>query len=271
MNARILVGFSLLLCALSASSVQDQHAAAREEVNQGVKAYKAANYDEAIQHFENAVRLEPELKIGRLYLATAYAQQYVPGVETSENLDLATKAINQYNQVLRVDPLNVTSAKGIAYLHLQMKRFDEAKAAYRKAIDMDPNDPEMYYSVGVVDWSMAYQEIMSEKSRNNLKQEDSMIRLPACKDLRAAQLANIEDGIAMLARAIELRKNYDDAMVYTNLLYRLRADLQCNDPASYSADIKKANDWADLAMAARQAKAKQQESQQQKPGDTPPN
>lgn len=265
MNVRILLSVSLLLCAISASGLQDQHAAARDELNQGVKAYRAANYDEAIRHFENVVRMDPELRVGRLYLATAYAQQYVPGVESQENLDLATKAIDQYNQVLHMDPLSTTAAKGIAYLHLQLKRFDEAKADYKKAIAMEPNDSELYYSVGVVDWSMAYKEIMSVKSRNNLQPEDSMIQLPACKQLRDAQMVNIEDGIAMLTRAIELRKDYDDAMVYTNLLYRLRADIQCGDATAYAADIKKANEWADQAMAARVRKMKKNEESQKKP------
>ena len=43
---------------------------------------------------------------------------------------------------------NVNSVKGIAYLYLQMKKFDDAKNYYRKATELDPNDPEPYYSVG---------------------------------------------------------------------------------------------------------------------------
>lgn len=246
----------ILLNVLPSFTQQDRSQAAREELNQGVKAYRAANYDEAIRHFENAVRMDPELKVGRLYLATAYAQEYVPGVETPENLDLATKAIDQYNQVLRLDPLSMSALKGIAFLNLQLKHFDEARQSYKKAIQADPNDPETYYSVGVIDWSVAYRDITTEKTKQKLQPEDAMIQLPACKDLRAAQLANIEEGLAMLARAIEMRKDYDDAMVYTNLLYHLRADIQCGDAAAFAADIKKANDWADQAMAARKARAK---------------
>jgi tetratricopeptide (TPR) repeat protein len=246
----------ILLNVLPSFTQQDRSQAAREELNQGVKAYRAANYDEAIRHFENAVRMDPELKVGRLYLATAYAQEYVPGVETPENLDLATKAIDQYNQVLRLDPLSMSALKGIAFLNLQLKHFDEARQSYKKAIQADPNDPETYYSVGVIDWSVAYRDITTEKTKQKLQPEDAVIQLPACKDLRAAQLANIEEGLAMLARAIEMRKDYDDAMVYTNLLYHLRADIQCGDAAAFAADIKKANDWADQAMAARKARAK---------------
>lgn len=168
---------------------------------------------------------------------------------------MATKAIDQYNQVLGMDPVNVTAVKGIAYLKMQLKRFDEARAEYKKAIEIDANDPEAYYSAGVIDWTMAYSEITPEKTKLNSKADNAMIRSPRCKDLRAAQMANIEDGIAMLARAMELRKDYDDAMVYTNLLFRLRADLECDDAAANKADITKSNQWTDQAMAARKRNA----------------
>ena len=37
---------------------------------------------QAIEHFKNAVNLDGDLKVAKMYLATAYAQQYVPGVDT---------------------------------------------------------------------------------------------------------------------------------------------------------------------------------------------
>ena len=59
-------------------------------------------------------------------------------------------------QVLQVDPRNINSIKGIAYLYLQMKKFDMAKDFYKKASNADPNDPEPYYSVAVIDWTQTY-------------------------------------------------------------------------------------------------------------------
>jgi hypothetical protein len=37
-----------------------------------------------------------------------------------------------------------------------MKKFEE-QDFYRKAIALDPNDPEPYYSVAVIDWTQSYQ------------------------------------------------------------------------------------------------------------------
>ena len=66
------------------------------------------------------------------------------------------------------------------------------------------------------------------------------------------------------------RSDYDDAMVYLNLLFRLRADLQCGNRAGHDSDIKKANDWADEAMAARKRKVDAPEKKQQGPVSAPP-
>ncbi|MGH9555156.1 MAG: hypothetical protein ACRD2Y_04965, partial [Terriglobales bacterium] len=54
---------------------------ARDRLNKGVQAYKAARYEDAIERFKEAVELDPSLKNAKLYLATAYAQQFIPGVE----------------------------------------------------------------------------------------------------------------------------------------------------------------------------------------------
>jgi len=77
---------------------------AYDELKLGVQAYKHSRFEEAIQHFEKCVALDPENERARLYLATAYAQQYIPGAEIPDNNRFAEQAIVQYTQVLQVDP-----------------------------------------------------------------------------------------------------------------------------------------------------------------------
>src|SRR5207302_8806857 len=147
---------------------------ARDQLNKGVQAYRLGSYEQAIEHFKNAVSLDNDLKVAKMYLATAYAQQYVPGVDTPENLRNAQLAIDQYKQVLAQDSKNVTSLKGIAFLYMQQKKFDEAREYYKKAIEADPNDPETYYSVGVIDWSATYKDAADLKGKEGLKVEDEL-------------------------------------------------------------------------------------------------
>src|SRR5260370_29991546 len=118
---------------------------ARDHLNKGVQAYKNSKFEQAIDHFQQAVALDPSLINARLYLATAFAQQYIPGADTADNNRFAEQALDQYKAVLERDPKNINSVKGIAFLDLQMKQFDKAKEFYRKATELDPNDPEPYY------------------------------------------------------------------------------------------------------------------------------
>src|SRR5438067_5180396 len=77
---------------------------ARDQLNKGVQAYKNAKYEEAINRFQSAVSLDPGLSVARLYLATAYAQQYIPGADTPDNNQMGTQAIEEYKKVLEANP-----------------------------------------------------------------------------------------------------------------------------------------------------------------------
>ena len=132
-SVRVLVGLVVLLTLLSAAGCTKLRA--RDQLNKGVQSYKNARYEEAINHFKQAVELDPSTdQRARLPGHGLYAQQYVPGADTEDNLRMANSAIEQYKKVLEADPKNINSVKGIAYLYLQMKKFDDAKTWYRKAI-----------------------------------------------------------------------------------------------------------------------------------------
>jgi tetratricopeptide (TPR) repeat protein len=258
---RILVVVAAGLAVLSATGCAKLKA--RDQLNKGVQSYKNARYEEAIDHFQHAVSLDPTLLNARLYLATAYAQQYIPGVTDPDNERMGQQAIDEYKSVLERDPKNVNSVKGIAYLYLQMKKFEEAKQYYRKATELDPNDPEPYYSVAVIDWTQSYQPRMEARAKLGLKPDEPLNgkdkeQRQVCSDLQEKAAPLIQDGMDDLNKALALRPDYDDAMAYMNLLYRERADLECNDPAARSADLKTADDWVDKTMATKKAKAEKQ-------------
>jgi tetratricopeptide (TPR) repeat protein len=236
---------------------------ARDQLNKGVASYKNARYEEAISHFQQAVTLDPSLLNARLYLATAYAQQYIPGVDAEDNNRLGQQAIDQYKAVLERDPKSINSVKGIAYIYLQMKKFEDAKTYYRKALEIDPNDPEPYYSVGVIDWTQTYQPRMEERAKLGMKPDEQLNpkdknQKATCAALKQKNAANIQEGIDALNKALQLRPDYDDAMAYMNLMYREKADVECDDLAMRAADLKTADEWVDKTMATKKAKAEKQ-------------
>ena len=139
-----------------------------------------------------------------------------------------------------------------------MKKFDEAKQFYRKATELDPNDPEPYYSVAVIDWTQSYQPRMEERAKLGLKPEEPLKDKKVCASLKQRNSQYIQDGIDDLNKALQLRPDYDDAMAYMNLLYREKADLECDNPAARAADLKIADEWVDKTMATKKARAEKQ-------------
>jgi len=270
--------FALGVVALAlSSSLGCDKLRARDQLNKGVEAYKNTHYEQAIDHFQQALNLDPGLLNARMYLATAFVSQYIPGVESPENIANANQAIEQYQKVLdsagTARDQRVNSAKGIAYLYLNMKKFDDAKKFYRMASDADPNDPEPYYSVGVIDWTACYAPRMEARAKLGLKPEENLNpkdkeQKKVCGELKEKNASSIKEGLDSLSKAIELRPDYDDAMAYLNLLYREKGDLECDDPAARAADLKTADEWVDKTMATKKIKAEKQPGAQ---GITMPN
>jgi tetratricopeptide (TPR) repeat protein len=243
---------------------------ARDQLNKGVNAYRNAKYEEAIDHFQQAVALDPGLVNGKLYLATALMQQYIPGVDSPDNIKLADQAIDQYQHVLDMNAprdQRLNAAKGIASLYYNMKKFEEAKKYNHLVSDIDPNDPDPYYSIGVIDWAECYQPRMEERAKLGLKPDENLNpknkdQKKVCEELKAKNTPSIQEGIENLNKAIQLRPDYDDAMAYLNLMYREKADVECDDLAQRQEDLKTADSWVDKTLATKKAKAEKQPGQQ---------
>lgn len=251
----------LLMAALGCGKLR-----ARDQLNKGVQAFKNARYEQAIEHFKNAVDLDPSLLTARLYLGTAYMQMYIPGAETPENNRNAQQSIDEFKKVLTSNPSvdqKLHAIKSIASLYYNMKDFGKSKDFYKQAIATDPKDPETYYMLGVINWADTYKTAAEIKSKVGLKVDDAFGKAKndqkACQDLRDLQLPKITEGISALDSALKVRPEYEDAMAYMNLLYRRKADVECGDPAARTADINIANQWSDKTLATRKMKAEKQQ------------
>ena len=243
---------------------------ARDQLNKGVQSYRSAQYEAAIEHFKNAVNLDPNLSVARLYLATAYAQQCVPGVDTPDNTRNCNQAIDEFKKQLDKNPGDLGSLKGIASLYFNMasgaskpedklKDLDDAKQYHEEVLKSDPSDPEAYYSVAVIDWTEAYKARMDAKSAAGIRAEDPIKDKKLCSEIQTKNQAKVQEGIDDLNKALQLRKDYDDAMAYLNLLYREKADLECGDPDARKQDLATADDWVKKTMDTKKAKAEKQQ------------
>ena len=239
----------------------------RDQLNRGVQVYRSAKYADAVEFFKTAVNLDPSNLNGRLYLATAYMTQYIPGAESPENLQLAKQAKEEFLKVLERDPndktalaslasLSYQQAQGMPDLEQKLKKLDEAKEWYLKLIAADPQNKEGFYSLAVIDWVKWYAAWMKSRADLGMKPEEpGPIKDKKVKaDLKDQYSAVIEDGIKNLQKALDIDPNYDDAMAYMNLLIRERADLD-ESPDQYKKDVETADGWVQKALDTKKMKA----------------
>jgi tetratricopeptide (TPR) repeat protein len=242
---------------------------ARDLLNKGVAAFKNGQSDAAIEDFKQAKEADPELLNARLYLATAYASLYIPGAPSAENLARGQQAVTEFKEVLDKDPNNLSAIDGIGSILFQMagqpfdeKRFEESKSYHQRHIQLKPEDPEPYYWIGVIDWTLAFRangEMRIAYNKDNIKKQvkDTDPLPPAVRtDYATKYGAVIEEGITDLQKAISLRPDYDDAMAYLNLLYRRKADM-VETPDERANLLKQADDLVDKVKEIKQKRADQ--------------
>jgi tetratricopeptide (TPR) repeat protein len=242
---------------------------ARDLLNKGVAAFKNGQYDAAIEDFKQSKDLDPNLMNARLYLATAYASQYIPGAPSEQNMRLGNQAVNEFKEVLSIDANNISAIDGIGSIIFQMagqpydpKKFEESKSYHQKHIELKPTDPEPYYWIGVIDWTLSFRangEVRADYNKNNIKKQvKDTDPLPASvrAEYTAKYGAMVDEGIADLKKAIEIRSDYDDAMAYLNLLYRRKADM-VESADERAALQKQADELIDKVKEIKQKRSEQ--------------
>ncbi|MCS7024161.1 MAG: tetratricopeptide repeat protein [Bryobacteraceae bacterium] len=243
---------------------------ARDHLNKGVQAYKNAKYAEAVEHFKKSVELDPTFPTARLYLATAYMSQYIPGAESPENLEFHRSAKENFLKVLEQNPSDKIAVASLASLHYsqaqaipkledKLAKLDEARVWYQKLAEVDPENKEAYYSLGVIVWAKWYPALMEARAKLGMKPSDPgpLKDKKVREELKAKYGPMIEEGIKHLEKALQIDKEYDDAMAYMNLLIRERADL-AETKEEYNKDIETADNWVQKALETKKIKAARQ-------------
>jgi tetratricopeptide (TPR) repeat protein len=274
MNNRILVTVAALAALVLGGTLAGcKKLEARDNLNKGVAAFKAARYPDAVEFFTRAVDLDPTFATARLYLASAYMNQYIPGADSPENVAMAKNALDNFQKVLEADPKNATAVASIASLYYlesqgttkledKLDRLDKARVWYQKLSEVDPTNKEAFYSLGVIAWAKWYPDWNNARTKAGMKPDapGPLKDKKAREELKAKHGAMLDDALKSLQRALDLDKEYDDAMAYMNLLYRERADL-ADSAAEYQRDVNLADDYIQKALDTRKIKAERQPKQ----------
>src|SRR5579864_6844434 len=145
-------------------------------------------------------------------------------------------------------------------MYYQMKKFDQAKQYNLRRLKIEPNSEEPYYWIGVLDWAICFPRAQQLRKDHNLDMPKDPAHpndLPVIPEKFRKELAEqngplVDEGLKALQKAVELKPNDDSAMVYLNLMYRQKAEID-EDNETRQADLKQAEDWVNKALAQRKA------------------
>jgi tetratricopeptide (TPR) repeat protein len=248
----------------------------RDQMNQGVQAFKNNKYAEAVQHFKKAVELDPENLNAQSYLATSYWIQWVPGADSPENKRNYEMAQTEFKKVLQRDPNNeqaLASMASMAYNtatsappdkpELRKAAFEEARKWNERRIEVNPKDAEAYYYLGVIDYYDALGDIQNARVQEKLPPTDPgpLKDKKVKEELKNKYEKTIDNGIEQLKKALAIDKENEDAMSYINLLLREKATL-ADSPEQAKALTTEANDWMEKSLNMKRIKASRPAKQQ---------
>jgi tetratricopeptide (TPR) repeat protein len=226
----------LVLVALSATNCKKLQA--RDNLNKGIKAFRDTHYEKAVDYFKAATELDPELTNAELYLATAYAQQYIPGGGSDENKKFADNAIQTFEKVLQKDSKNTSAVAGLAGIYQSLNDFQKAREYYKKQQELEPTNATAFYSLGSIDWYICY-------DKNNPPPPEE-------------QMVITTEGLASLDKAIAINPDYEEALTFKNLLLRVQAGLT-KDEAEKKRLTAEADTYFAKALETRQKNIEKQQ------------
>jgi tetratricopeptide (TPR) repeat protein len=261
----------LIIAAVGASGCTKLRA--RDQLNKGVANFRDGHYDAAIENFKQSKDLDPDLLNARVYLATAYAAQYIPGAPSDENVRVGEQAVAEFQDVLAHDANNISAIDGLGSILFQMAgtpfqrdRFLEAKKYHMEHISLSPNDAEPYYWVGVINWTLARRANDELRQAYNVENPKKQIKDPdPLPDKLRTQFTDeqgqlVDEATDMLNKAIQIRPEYADAIAYKSLVLRMKADM-APDATSRASLEKEADDLLDQVKTIKSKEAAEKAAQ----------
>lgn len=187
---------------------------------------KLGNFEEAEKLYLKIIELEPG-NMNNYYVIAEFYKRYAP-----EREELKAKAESMYLRRIETDPEN---PQGYAYAAnyydnlLPVPDFDKAVEFQKKRLLLNPDNAEIYYTIGVNRFSKAYrlQNMLSEEERMKLGDESE----------------------AALKKAIELDPSYPEPYSYMKILYiNVQARVYPEKEERYKAE---ADRWGEKFEEAR--------------------
>ncbi len=226
-----------------------------EKANDELMEKAVANYKLASEKLTEDT--SPKRSLALDFLVAAYGP---------DKLADPTQAEPVVQRMIQLAPNEPTNYFQLAKIYEDSGEYQLAEETYLKGRDAKPNDPAVYLTVaGYYNRQGDFEKLM-ENIRKNIELEpnnpEAHYRLAtyswdkASRDFRLSdkeKMTIIEDGLASVNKALEIKPDYIEAMTYKGLLLRTQALVE-KDPKKQQELIKEGTALSEKANSMRKAK-----------------
>lgn len=215
----------------------------------------------AIENYKKAAELEADPKMKKLAL------EYLVAAYGPDKLNDPNEAEPIVRSMIELDPNEPANYFVLAKIYEDSGNYEEAETLLQKAREVRPNEPTVYLQLagfynrqGDFDKTIQALTERAQKEPNNPEAYYTIATYYWEKAYRDFTITDeqkadfVQKGLEAVDRAIQLKDDYMEALVYKNILLRMQANME-TDPSRQSALLKEADQLRDRAEELRKQKA----------------
>ena len=234
---------------------------ARSRAQDGVKLYRDGQVVEAAAKFEEAQKLDPSIPTIWLNLGFASLAVYQAANQSVGGQVAAARAIFAFERYLELKPAEERAKSYLVQTFVDTGRYDDAEKFFRPVVEKTPPDSQALATLGTIASKVGrfdeaakwYQRrIDAEPDNGDARLALAVLLWDRMKThTEVAGAARVEmagRALRALEEARRTQPNSPNAFLYTNLVYRERANTGLGDDAK-RADLELANAYFRIANA----------------------
>jgi tetratricopeptide (TPR) repeat protein len=215
----------------------------------------------AIENYKQAAEKEQDPKIKKLAL------EYLVAAYGPDKLNDPTQAEPMVQRMIELDPKDPANYFALAKIYEDTGNYEQAEATLIKAREAKPNDPAVYMQLagyynrqGQFDKTIEALEQRASREPNNPESYYTIATYywdKAFRDFRLKEPEKkeyVQKGIDASDRALKIKNDYMEALVYKGLLLRLAANME-KDRGKQEQYLKEADALRDKAKALQKQKS----------------
>jgi len=213
---------------------------ARSALKEGNTLYQNEQYSAAVKQYKKGLDLDPSATFAWRSVGLAALALYRPGDDSPKNVAIGQTAIEAFENYLADNPDDLKAQDYLLSTYVNAKQYDKALAYIAKLESQHPEEKARFalsrvnalVLAGRLD--QAFSEAQSLPAGTDQAQALNSIGTALWDKLyhqssqfdATTRMKMADMGLAAMKRAIELKPDFDNAMIYYNLLFREKGKLE---------------------------------------------